>query len=304
MFESLFAERGLSLDRMRVIVELQNAGSIAEAAPGDVVRQSQFSRQLRELSQFFGCELVQRRGKVLKLTQRGEELAAIVRQQLRALEDFHAECRSEQTIFSIGSGDSLVQWLVIPRLGAATDSSRGARFSTSSLRTNEIIRQLSDCRLDFGLVRKNAVAPGLKSSVLGKLTYVAMIPKTLATSNKATPTLRDVLGALPLAMQTTDGQFTTQLREIAQSLGVAARPALSCQSFPQTMAAVRSGRFAAVLPQIAVTELGGTAVHIVSDPLLKRLEREIALTWNPRSLRVRPGADIALARIQAALKFR
>jgi len=48
-------------------------------------------------------------------------------------------------------------------------------------------------------------------------------------------TLRELLVELPLATQTIDGQFTSGLREIAKILGVNFAPALSCQSFPQTM---------------------------------------------------------------------
>jgi DNA-binding transcriptional LysR family regulator len=302
MFEILFSKRGLSLDRLRVVVELQHAGSFAQAAPGDAVRQSQFSRQLRDLSEFFGCELAERRGKVLKLTSKGEQLAAVVWQQMRALDDFHSDCRSEHAVFSIGAGDSLVQWLVIPRLGEAARGPKGMRFATYNLRTNEIIRQLSDCRLDFGLVRKNAVGHGLKAAPLGRQTYAAIVPKALS-ARRTPPSLNEVLSSLPLTMQTTDGQFSSQLREIAEKLGIALRPALSCQSFPQTMAAVASGQFAAILPQIAVGEFGHATNHTVSDPLLKPLERDLVLAWNPRSLDVRPGARAALTRLQSALKF-
>jgi len=35
MFDSLFSERGLSLDRLKVLIEVRDAGSIAQAAPGD-----------------------------------------------------------------------------------------------------------------------------------------------------------------------------------------------------------------------------------------------------------------------------
>lgn len=300
MFDILFSKRGLSLDRLRVVVELQHAGSFAQAAPGDAVRQSQFSRQLRDLSEFFGCELAERRGKILKLTTKGNQLAAIVWQQMRALEDFCADCRSEHAVFSIGAGDSLVQWLVIPRLGEAARGPKGMRFATYNLRTNEIIRQIADSRLDFGLVRKNAVVGGLKSSPLGKLSYAAIVPKSLSTRKTS---LKEVLGALPLAMQTTDGQFSTQLREVGEKLGVTLRPALACQSFPQTMAAVMSGEFAAVLPEIAVRVAGNSNHYIISDPLLKRLERELVLVWNPRSLDVRLGAQAALMRLQSSLKF-
>src|SRR5882757_1637877 len=117
MFEPLFAERGLSLDRLKVLIEVRDAGSIAQAAPGDPVRQSQYSRQLRELSEFFGSEVAQRRGKILKLTPEGERLAELARDQLRALADFRSECRQQSVVFTLGAGDSLIQWLVIPRLG-------------------------------------------------------------------------------------------------------------------------------------------------------------------------------------------
>ena len=35
MFEHLFAERGLSLDRLKTLIEVAKAGSIAAAARGD-----------------------------------------------------------------------------------------------------------------------------------------------------------------------------------------------------------------------------------------------------------------------------
>jgi len=75
MFEALFSTRGLSLDRLRSFLEMAEAGGIARAAPGDPVRQSQISRQIRELEEFFGTELTQRRGKGLVLTPAARRLA-------------------------------------------------------------------------------------------------------------------------------------------------------------------------------------------------------------------------------------
>lgn len=300
MFESLLSQRGLSHDRLNVLIEVRDAGSIAQAAPGDLVRQSQYSRQLRELSEFFGCEVAQRRGKILKLTPQGERLAELAREHLRSLDDFRSECRSEKVGFTIGAGDSLIQWLVIPRLSAVLHDFPGAKFGTLNLRTNEIVQQLTECRLDFGIIRKNANAPGLKSVSLGVVSYVALVPDALATSKKKL-TLKEVLTELPLATQTTDGQFTSGLREIAKSLGITLTPVLSCQSFPQTMAAVRSGRFAAIVPELAVRELPSHSVHRLSGELLRTLDREAMLAWNPRLMRVRPNAGKIAAHLQRAL---
>lgn len=300
MFESLFAERGLSLDRLKVLIEVRDAGSIAQAAPGDPVRQSQYSRQLRELSEFFGCEVAQRRGKLLKLTVHGERLAELAREQLRSLQDFRAECRAQSVSFAIGAGDSLVQWLIIPRLGRLMEEFPNLHFATTNLRTNEIVQQLTDARLDFGIIRKNAVAPGLTSASLGIVRYVLLVPEALVARRKKL-SLRDVLVDLPLALQTTDGQLTGQLREIAQSLGVEVDPALACQSFPQTLAAIRSNRFAAIVPTLALRELTGTRVRQFAGGPLHLLDREAMLAWNPRLVRIRPNAAKLAARLQQTL---
>lgn len=300
MFESLFSERGLSLDRLKILIEVRDAGSIAQAAPGDPVRQSQFSRQLRELSEFFGCEVAQRRGKILKLTAQGERLAELARDHLRSLEDFRAECRDKSAAFSLGAGDSLIQWLVIPRLERVMAAAPNTHFTTANLRTNEIVQQLTDCRLDFGIIRKNAVVTGLKAVSLGLVTYVAVVPEALPPRKKKF-TLQQAFAELPLATQTTDGQFASGLREIAQSFGAPLSPVLSCQSFPQTIAAIKTGKYWSIVPEMALHDLPPSTVQKISDEALQPLAREAMLAWNPRLLRIRPGAAKITSALHAAL---
>ena len=52
MFENLFAKHGVSLERLKTFLEVAQAGSIVEAAHGDLTRQSQYSRQIKELEEF------------------------------------------------------------------------------------------------------------------------------------------------------------------------------------------------------------------------------------------------------------
>ena len=301
MFEKLFSERGLSLDRLRALVEIHDAGSIAQAAPGDLIRQSQFSRQLRELSEFFGCEVAQRRGKLLKLTERGARLAELARTHLRSLQDFKAECASEHIDYTITAGDSVIHWLVIPRLGALMGKIPGIRFATANVRTNEIVQQLADGRADFGIVHKDAVPAGLRTAPLGVMEFIAAVPHALCANSKKPPQLKDVLGRLPVAAQTTDGQFSQRLRDIAALLGLELSPALACQSFPQTLVAVRSGRFAAILPRIALQDFDQGKILRVKDPHLHALNRPLALVWNPRAARVRPQFPKIVEHLKAAL---
>ena len=302
MFDSLFAERGLSLDRLKVLVEVHDSGSIAQAAPGDLVRQSQYSRQLRELSEFFGCEVAKRQGKLLKLTLQGVRLAELTREHLRSLEDFRSECRSESIEYTIAAGDSLLQWLVIPRLARIKPNNEKARFATANLRTTEIVKQLTEGRIDFGVTRRDAIVDGLKVVPLGELTFVAVVPRTLVPHVKQL-TLPEILGTLPIAAQTTDGQFAQRLRDVARACGVDFTPALACQSFPHALSAVRSGAFAAILPRLGIGELPPELVTIVDADVLHQLNRPVALAWNPRITSVRPYAAQLAGELRKAFQL-
>ena len=58
----LLARKGVSLDRLRAFLEVFEAGGIARAAPLRAVRQSQLSRQLKELETALGQALFVRAG--------------------------------------------------------------------------------------------------------------------------------------------------------------------------------------------------------------------------------------------------
>src|SRR3954471_1722365 len=150
MFDHLLSRAGLSLDRLKTLVEIAAAGNIARAGPGNPTKHSQYSRQLRELSEFFGCELAERRGRNIKLTDGGVYIAQISRQFLQKLEDYDSVCRGDQVNYTIGGGDSLIQWLVIPRISTVVDAVPKIRLRTSSLSTRDIVEKVSDCRLDIG----------------------------------------------------------------------------------------------------------------------------------------------------------
>ncbi len=302
MFEKLFSERGLSLERLRVLVEVQAAGSIVQAAPGDPVRQSQYSRQLRELSEFFGCEVARRRGKLIKLTSEGARLAELAREHLRALDDFRAECAAEVIDYTIAAGDSVIQWLVIPRIGGLIASAPDLRIATINLRTNGIVQQLADGRVDFGIIRRDALVAGLKHASLGTWHYALVVPTALV-GKRAKPSPAEVLGTLPIAAQTTDGQFAARLRAWLHELKVEPRHALACQSFPQTLAAVKSGAFVAVLPELAAADLPAKQFLRIDGPSLRRLSRELVLAWNPRVVRVRPAAGKLLEKLETLFRL-
>src|SRR5215470_15842414 len=118
LFADLFARRGLSLDRLRAFLAVADAGSIARVAPSDATRQSQLSRQIGELEDYFGQALVERRGRGLVLTAAGEQLAATVREAFAGLREVVAHGAAQPVTATLGAGDSMLNGWLIPVLPA------------------------------------------------------------------------------------------------------------------------------------------------------------------------------------------
>ena len=93
MFNELLSEGGLSLDRLKNFCAIAEAGGIARIAGGDPAKQSLYSRQVRELEEFFGVELTRRRGKGIEITEQGMDLARQVRAHLAKPDRFQESLR-------------------------------------------------------------------------------------------------------------------------------------------------------------------------------------------------------------------
>lgn len=302
MSQNLLSGRGLSFERLEVLLKVHDAGSIAAAAPGSPSQQSQFSRQLRELSEFFGAEIAHRQGRLMKLTALGLRLAELARAQVVSLADLRAECQATSIGYKIGAGESVLQWVVIPRLKPVKVRKARVAFATYSLSTSETVHQVQEGRIDFGVVRNDSVPKGVKSAKLGWLRFGAVAPRAIVGLQPLT--MKSFFDEVPLAVMETDGQFSTRLKAVAQTNGAAFKPVLSCQTFTQVLSAVRTGNYGGVLPVSAIAELTLKDFVVPDQPhAFRPLWRELVLIWNPRMLNIRDGSSKILDFLQSALRF-
>ena len=156
-FARLFAQSGLSLERLHTFLEVAEAGNIAKAAGSDPTRQSQFSRQVKELEGYFGLALTRRVGRRIEITNDGRRLATMIRQQLLDLDSFRESAAGRTLTLRIGASGSVIQWMLTPRLAPCRDALGGATLDIVQSRSAEVVRGVADGRLDFGIVRRDAV---------------------------------------------------------------------------------------------------------------------------------------------------
>jgi DNA-binding transcriptional LysR family regulator len=299
MNERLLARRGLSLERLENFCRVAETGGITKAAGGDPAKQSLYSRQIRELEEFFGAELIQRDGRGIRLTSTGRRLARLVREQFAALIDFQQETNAAPVSLSIGAGNSVLEWLLTPLLPRLRKELPSIEVALLNKRTHDIVRDLQELKLDIGIVRADAVEGRLKTAAFCRLDYGLFVPEAW-TRGVSDAELLKRLSDRPFALMA-DGTFRQQFDEVARREKMRVRVAVSCSSFTQAAELLESGEFAAVLPTTCIHRLHAQSSRQVTLPGLARCGRKLVLAWNPRLTTVRPVVDQAVEILKSAV---
>jgi LysR family transcriptional regulator, nitrogen assimilation regulatory protein len=290
MFSELLSEGGLSLDRLKNFCAMAEAGGIARVAGGDPAKQSLYSRQLRELEQFFGVELTRRKGKGIEFTEQGLELARQVRAHLQSLADFKRTCASQPVEFRIASGNSIVEWLVVPNISKITAAAPFARFSFQNMRTTEVVKGLREHSIDFGILRKSAIVAPLKFHSIGQIGYALFAPAAWAKEKDDATTL---LRQRPVAISA-GGEFNKRCQECCEKMKLIPNLRFSCASFTQVAELVRSGHAIALLPEMAEPSLRAWGVKRLEFAPMRTYRREIGIVWHQRLVSIRSQAESVL----------
>lgn len=302
MHGALFAKSGLSLDRLRTFTEVVAACGINAAAKGDPNRQSQYSRQLRELESFFGTELILRGRGPAKLTAAGRRLYAIAEHAFAALGDLQNECGHEPVALRVGAGEGLIHWLLLPRLPQLLRIEPRAQWTFTNLANEDILEGVVHGELDFGLVTRGAVNRQMRSISVGKLQYALFVPRDLIPASRKLNSA--VLRNLPLAgLGSAPGTHAWQwLEQRAAKEGITLELRMRLSSYTALVEAVRSGQVAAVLPTLASSRIEPGKVELVRLPLLKALDRDILLVCSRKMSSLRPRLERIAAGIGDTLR--
>lgn len=297
-FDRLFDVSGLSLDRLRSFLRVVEAGNLTKAAKGDVTKQSQFSRQIKELESFFGVALSRRVGRRIEITEEGHRLALLVRRHFRELDDFREAMAGRSITVRIGAQGSIIDWILLPRLAAASKALGNAMIELEQLRTLDVVHAVADGRLDFGIVRDDALPSETKRWRLGEVGYALFAAKTIWRGNAS---VRDVIGKAPVADLLPGGQFPTRWQEWLAKEKLRPQVLARVSSFTDLARVVQAGHAAAVLPEMAAVDFDPKKFKWEKIDALK--SRALVLIANARSLDRSGIAAGVEARLCDALNF-
>lgn len=286
MFDRLFSERGISIERLRALCAVVEAGSYAKAADSDPNIASSFNKQVKDLTGFIGTDLVVRDGKTVKPTEAGLELAAMTRAYFSSLEGMKDNIASGTQKFVVGAGEAVIHWLVFPRLEKLRKAFPSARYEFVNKRTSAVYDGLKDSSIDLGVVRTDSVSPPYEPIPFGKIEFALFVPtEKMGRAPKGSPL--KVLQQIPLGMISSSGQFNTRLFASLSSERIEPNVALTTESFPMLKEALKTNRVAAFLPKQAQGELEPFAYQMIDVPGLQFLSRSYAVVYDLRTADIR-----------------
>ncbi len=270
--------KGVSLERLHTLCLVAEAGSIMAAAKGDPNRQSLFSRQLKELETALHLDLLDRTSSPHRLTPDARRLEALARELISGVERLLDEATDRPSAVSIGAGESIFHWLVLPLLCPVIDD-KELRIRCQNLRSREIVEALRSRRIDIGILSARHQSADLSWRSLAKYGVIAVgKPGTLPAKEELK--WSDLAGRSLAALE---GSGTLRRRV---DLLTGAQPKgpelkLECSSYPQVIEVCAEAGMIGLLPGVAKRAAVQAGLVVAKIDEFRDLEFELVLMWNP-----------------------
>ena len=300
MLPEVVAKNGFSLDRIATLCSVIDAGSITAAAGANPSRQSQFSRQIKELEEALGAKLFERVGKTLRPTPLGQHLARMSRMFFGAVADLASLEAEKPGLLNVGGGEGLLRWLFVPSMSALRALSPPIHCRVRSLRSAEVIQELELGRIDVGLVRRSAVPEIHSTANIGTFEFVFVVPRQLLRSRTGEEVYEGK--PVPFAELMGDGQLATTAREISLEAGIQLNRVIQAETLSLLLAAVEHGDAAAYLPTVAAALLPSDRFAVLRFKDLSRLSRETVIAWLPEVADQKPILKQAIRVLSRSLR--
>lgn len=303
MFEMGFGKQnsGFSLERLKRLVEVRDAGYILKAAGGNTTTANLISRQIGELETFFEIRLRQKEGKLKGLSPEGEELAGITDSFLCALQNFKDKQDGTAPLITIGAGETFLSNVLLPCFAELMESTEGNRISLSNQRSSSLVDSLDAGQVDLIIVSERRLGKNEQKKVLGKVDYKLYAPVTWVEQIKKLKPLNSI-SELPFASLSGSGNRRRFVEDELMKINKVPNYELECSSQIELVEAVRSDCFCAVLPTFLGKKLDPKNFASFTVPQLKGMEGKLCIAWRKEIYNYKPRIDFVINAIEKIVK--
>jgi molybdate transport repressor ModE-like protein len=280
----------LALDQLRVIRAIAEYGSIAAASRALHLSQPTVSYHVASLERVVGGPLVVRSPRGSRLSELGElacEHAELILDHLAAATEELSTFVSHGTSrAAIGTFPSAGATLVAPALAALARS--GASYRLVVAETGEVDERLRERQLHVGMLFTEPGLPprfedDIQSQPLVDDPLVVLLPSTHPDARSPEVDLRNLAGETWISAASDEDSGHQLLLRAFREANLQLRMGPRLDDLAVTGALVAAGLGVAVVPSLALTQLGGmVAARPVTDA---RFRRHIHIAWQKRPYR-------------------
>jgi DNA-binding transcriptional LysR family regulator len=299
----------LNTTRLRNLCELLYAGGQKEAigkyggdGPG-------YTDALKDLGKALGLELQepkQRKNDPVVLNGHGKWIARLADSFFSELDFYARQAKDslEPVVLTIGSGETAIQNLIMPKISAIQDLlGDHVRIVFKNRQTVDLFEMLKDGRIDLAFARSDALHSPLKGKELKKVNYCICFPKEFDSEFTKSKPFK-IFSKHPMVMMEGAGRIRRKIvNELSQSNGGSPMIRLECSSHGQILTAIQSENYCGLLPDYLAESLDTKRFKI--HPTKGFSELPFSVVWNEEimssTIRTRiPGSEDFL--LEAAIE--
>ncbi|MDB4739205.1 LysR family transcriptional regulator [Akkermansiaceae bacterium] len=290
MIGELIRQKGVSIDRLARLCEIEQAGGIMAAANNDPSKQSLLSRQIKEVEEALGYKLLDRTSSPSRLNAAGKSLSRMIRTFLVDFDRVAASLGQHEIPLRIAASESLSLAYLIPILSKLTISETRS-IQLLNLRSRESSTALSEGRVDL------AISHSLESSTGVSVKKLAGYGVRLVGIKSKKEKKWSDLGRRPLITVAGDGKLRTAVNELVENNPSGPFILMDCTSHHQILVACEEMGAIAVIPEIALGTDHAKKLGYSKIKELNSLQYSVACGWNKERAKEDPELTLLIKEI-------
>lgn len=295
----------MELRHLRYFATVAELLNFTKAAQRLHVAQPALSRQVRDLEEELGVQLLERSARAVKLTEAGAaylgEARAILERADEAAKLVRAVARGERGEIHVGYAPSLTVELLPCALHAFHNQAPGVQVKLHDLSSAEMLNGVRDGKLHLALIARpaaRALGP-LKFELLQVYPIGVALPPSHRLARAKAVALRELANEPLVAYARADyPEYHATLKELFASLGGTPHIAEEHDSAPSLIAAAGIGRGLAIVPACLVVLAQGRLKFRPLAPSPAGVE--LGALFDPQRLAAGAAKFLAAARGAAA----
>ncbi|MEO0394170.1 MAG: LysR substrate-binding domain-containing protein [Pseudomonadota bacterium] len=274
----------ITLKQLHYFEMLARYQHFGQAAAACAISQPALSMQIKELEETLGVSLIERGARQIRLTNFGEETAQRARDVLRSVDELQnlARATHDQLVgrLRIGVIPTIAPYLLPKVINCLTDTYKELDIHVRETQTPQLIRELTQGRLDLAIAALPISEPSLTETALFDEHFVLV--RSAKEASSPVPS-RDNLREMRLLLLEEGHCFRDQALSFCNMQSGMPRELLDASSLATLVQMVGAGFGVTLIPEMAVAaETNGADVAVAHFPE-PQPSRTIGMIWRKTS---------------------